>query len=62
MTLRGDLGPLYGGGRVGDAVVAALPSTLWLVGLAVLVRVAVGTSLGCWRDRGHGGGPTGRSR
>lgn len=57
--VRGDLGPLFGGGPVGDAVRGALPGTVRLVGLAVLLQVAVGTPLGVvagsrpgrWADR-----------
>lgn len=44
--LRGDLGPTYGGGRVSDAIRAALPSTFRLVGLAVGLQLAVGIPLG----------------
>lgn len=60
--LRGDLGPLYGGGEVADAVLGSLPSTLRLVGTVMVAQVLVGTPLGAvaasrrgWLDRALSG-------
>jgi peptide/nickel transport system permease protein len=58
MLLRGDLGVSISTGMapVGDAIAAALPWTLGLVGFATIVSFLVGTSLGAvvgWRRGGR---------
>ncbi|MBS1895872.1 MULTISPECIES: ABC transporter permease [unclassified Microbacterium] len=58
MLLRGDLGVSISTGMapVGDAIAAALPWTLGLVGFATIVSFLIGTSLGAvigWRRGGR---------
>ncbi|MFC4138644.1 MULTISPECIES: ABC transporter permease [unclassified Microbacterium] len=58
MLLRGDLGVSISTGMapVGDAIAAALPWTLGLVGVATIISFAVGTGLGAivgWRRGGR---------